>query len=115
MGIAYSKSGVGVCVMFLDKNCHNDKVYYLSGILCLCLIPLVPDVILLNIRKMVFAVENNLICVNPSYIEPEDHLVSKIYMTRVEGENTRLRHYKWEIRSKKSLLLKIGRNVAIFD
>ena len=30
--------------------------------------------------------------VYPMYIEPEDHLVSKIYMTRVEGENTRLRH-----------------------
>ena len=28
-----------------------------------------------------------------SYIEPEDHLVCKTYMTRVEGENTRLRHY----------------------
>ncbi len=28
-----------------------------------------------------------------SYIQPEDHLVSKTYMTRVEGENTRLRHY----------------------
>ncbi len=27
------------------------------------------------------------------YIQPEDHLVSKTYMTRVEGENTRLRHY----------------------
>ena len=27
------------------------------------------------------------------YIESEDHLVSKTYMTRVEGENTRLRHY----------------------
>ena len=31
--------------------------------------------------------------VYPSYIEPEDHLVCKTYMTRVEGENTRLRHY----------------------
>ena len=31
--------------------------------------------------------------VYPSYIQPEDHLVSKTYMTRVEGENTRLRHY----------------------
>ncbi len=31
--------------------------------------------------------------VYPMYIEPEDHLVSKTYMTRVEGENTRLRHY----------------------
>ncbi len=31
--------------------------------------------------------------VYPCFIEPEDHLVSKTYMTRVEGENTRLRHY----------------------
>lgn len=31
--------------------------------------------------------------VYPGYIEPEDHLISKTYMTRVEGENTRLRHY----------------------
>ena len=30
---------------------------------------------------------------SPCFIEPEDHLVSKTYMTRVEGENTRLRHY----------------------
>lgn len=32
-------------------------------------------------------------CVYPCFIEPEDHLISKTYMTRVEGENTRLRHY----------------------
>ena len=31
--------------------------------------------------------------VYPMYIQPEDHLVCKTYMTRVEGENTRLRHY----------------------
>ena len=31
--------------------------------------------------------------VYPMYIESEDHLISKTYMTRVEGENTRLRHY----------------------
>ena len=31
--------------------------------------------------------------VYPNLIAPEDHLVCKIYMTRVEGENTRLRHY----------------------
>ncbi len=31
--------------------------------------------------------------VYPCFIEPEDHLVRKTYMTRVEGENTRLRHY----------------------
>ncbi|MCA6597172.1 MAG: IS1 family transposase, partial [Pseudanabaena sp. M046S1SP1A06QC] len=31
-------------------------------------------------------------CVYPKFINPEDHIVSKAYMTRV-GENTRLRHY----------------------
>ena len=31
--------------------------------------------------------------VYPMYIESEEHLVSKTYMTRIEGENTRLRHY----------------------
>jgi IS1 family transposase len=31
--------------------------------------------------------------VYPYFIEEEDHIVSKTYMTRVEGENTRLRHY----------------------
>jgi len=27
------------------------------------------------------------------FIDETDHIVSKTYMTRVEGENTRLRHY----------------------
>ncbi|PMB25131.1 hypothetical protein CEN46_06395 [Fischerella thermalis CCMEE 5318] len=31
--------------------------------------------------------------VYPCFINQEDHLVSKTYMTRVEGENSRLRHY----------------------
>jgi insertion element IS1 protein InsB len=31
--------------------------------------------------------------VYPNFIKPEAHLVCKTYMTRVEGENTRLRHY----------------------
>ena len=31
--------------------------------------------------------------VYPKFINNEDHIVSKTYMTRVEGENTRLRHY----------------------
>lgn len=31
--------------------------------------------------------------VYPQFIADEDHIVSKTYMTRVEGENTRLRHY----------------------
>ncbi len=31
--------------------------------------------------------------VYPSFIDNEDHIVSKTYMTRVENENTHLRHY----------------------
>lgn len=31
--------------------------------------------------------------VYPMFIEAADHLVSKTYMTRVEGENIRLQHY----------------------
>lgn len=31
--------------------------------------------------------------VYPSFINPEDHIVSKTYMTRVEGKNTHLRDY----------------------
>ncbi len=31
--------------------------------------------------------------VYPKFIPPGDQIVSKTYMTRVEGENTRLRHY----------------------
>jgi IS1 family transposase len=31
--------------------------------------------------------------VYPCFIADEDHIISKTYMTRVEGENTRLRHY----------------------
>lgn len=31
--------------------------------------------------------------VYPCFINQEDHLISKTYMTRVEGENSRLRHY----------------------
>ncbi len=31
--------------------------------------------------------------VYPCFISQEDHIVSKTYMTRVEGENSRFRHY----------------------
>lgn len=31
--------------------------------------------------------------VYPMFIEDGNHIVSKTYMTRIEGENTRLRHY----------------------
>jgi IS1 family transposase len=38
--------------------------------------------------------------VYPGFINQEDHLVSKTYMTRVEGENSRLRHYLARLRRK---------------
>jgi IS1 family transposase len=31
--------------------------------------------------------------VYPKFIDDIDHIVSKTYMTRIQGENTRLRHY----------------------
>jgi IS1 family transposase len=31
--------------------------------------------------------------VYPQFIEDAEHIVKKTYMTQVEGENTRLRHY----------------------
>lgn len=31
--------------------------------------------------------------VYPMFIDEDSHIVSKTYMTRIEGENTRLRHY----------------------
>ena len=48
--------------------------------------------------------------VYPLFIDEADHIVSKTYMTRVEGENTRLRHYLSRLHRKtlcysKSLLM----------
>lgn len=42
--------------------------------------------------------------VYPKFIDDGDHIVSKTYMTRVEGENTRLRHYERSLASENSLL-----------
>jgi IS1 family transposase len=36
-----------------------------------------------------------------SFIDPGDDLVSKIYMTRVENENSRLRHYLARLHRKR--------------
>lgn len=49
------------------------------------------------------------------FVEEDSHIVSKTYMTRVEGKNTRLRHYLarlhrktlWYSKSKKMLKLSI--------
>lgn len=38
--------------------------------------------------------------VYPCFIDDCDHLVLKTYMTRVEGENTRLRHYLARLKRK---------------
>ena len=45
--------------------------------------------------------------VYPSFIPDGDQIVSKTYMTRVEGENTRLRHYERSTASQNFVLLKI--------
>ena len=49
--------------------------------------------------------------VYPQFIDDCDHIVSKIYMTRVEGENTRLRHYLARLHPENFMLFKIIRNV----
>jgi IS1 family transposase len=49
--------------------------------------------------------------VYPQFIEDADHIVNKTYMTRVEGENTRLRHNLARIQCKNFMLLPISRNV----
>jgi insertion element IS1 protein InsB len=49
--------------------------------------------------------------VYPQFIEDADHIVNKTYMTRVEGENTRLRHYLARMQLKNFMLLQISRNV----
>ena len=38
--------------------------------------------------------------VYPCFIDAGDHIVCKTYMTRVEGENTRLRHYQARLKRK---------------
>jgi IS1 family transposase len=58
--------------------------------------------------------------VYPQFIEDVDHIVSKPYMTRVEGENTRLRHYLARLKRKtlcysKSLnMLKLSIRLLIY-
>jgi insertion element IS1 protein InsB len=58
--------------------------------------------------------------VYPQFIDEVDHIVSKIYMTRVEGENTRLRHYLARLHrktlcySKSAEMLKISIRLVIY-
>lgn len=53
--------------------------------------------------------------VYPNFIDSGDHIVSKTYMTRVEGENTRLRHYERSVASQDIMLLKVSRNAELLD
>ena len=39
------------------------------------------------------------------FIADEDQIISKTYMTRVQGENTRLRHYNTDYTEKHSVIL----------
>ena len=41
----------------------------------------------------------------PMFIEDADHLVSKTYITRQEGENTRQRHYQARVTPEDIVLL----------
>ncbi len=58
--------------------------------------------------------------VYPQFIDDDAHLISKIYMTRVEGENTRLRHYLARLHrktlcySKSLLMLKLSVRLVIY-
>ena len=52
--------------------------------------------------------------VYPQFINQGDHIVSKTYMTRVEGENTRLRHPDSSPSAKNFMLFKIFIHVRNF-
>lgn len=49
--------------------------------------------------------------VYPQFIDEGEHIVSKTYMTRVEGENTRVLASPGSSKSKNFMLFKILRNV----
>ncbi len=53
--------------------------------------------------------------VYPCFISNEDHIVSKTYMTRVEGENSRLRHYLARLHRKTFCYSRIRKNAEIFN
>ncbi len=53
------------------------------------------------------------------FIDEADHIISKTYMTRVEGENTRLRHYVARLHRKKEyskslLMLQLSVRLVIY-
>jgi len=43
------------------------------------------------VEKLFYVTDNYV--VYKLFIDDAEHLISKTYMTRIEGENTRLRHY----------------------
>jgi hypothetical protein len=53
--------------------------------------------------------------VYPNFIAEEDQIISKTYMTRVEGENTRRATLSSSFETKKPLLFKIGANAATLN
>jgi insertion element IS1 protein InsB len=53
--------------------------------------------------------------VYPGFIPEGDQIVSKTYMTRVEGENTRLRHYLARLHRKTLWDFQISTNAEILD
>ncbi len=70
-----------------------------------------------EVSGMSLMVGRFILCISSS----RDHLVSKTHMTRVEGENTRLRHYLARLRRKtlcysKSVdMLKYSIRLLLFD
>lgn len=53
--------------------------------------------------------------VYPGFIPEGDQIISKTYMTRVEGENTRLRHYLARLHRKTLCYSLIRGNAETFD
>ncbi len=52
--------------------------------------------------------------VYPNFIADGDQIVSKTYMTRVEGENTRLRHYLARLHRKTLCYSRVSGNAQAF-
>jgi insertion element IS1 protein InsB len=53
--------------------------------------------------------------VYPMFIPDGDQIICKTYLTRVEGENTRLRHPERSTSSQDALLFKVERNAGTFS
>lgn len=53
--------------------------------------------------------------VYPMFIPEGDQIVSKTYITRVEGENTRLRHYLARLKRKTLCYSRIRTNAQILN